>query len=109
VHPHAVNPVHRRPPALKQQPPKYLFNPKSCGVLYDFSTKSLLYNHTAIRHSVSAQLDGAVIQYIHRYDSNDPKLIVQFQRETSADKLLQQWLPEKEGCKIRRPIPQRRT
>ena len=102
LHLRGDHPTPERPP-IQQQTPKYPFNPKCCVVLHDFKTKSLLYNHSAIRHSVSAQLEGAVIQYIRRYDTNDPKLIVQFQRESSAEKLLQQWSADKEGCKIRQP------
>lgn len=81
------------------------FDPNKCVVVHSFENKSLAFNHVAIRHSISNILDSPIIMFLKKFehDRNDPKLMIQFEKSSSVDQLLEKWNPTAETCKLRRP------
>jgi hypothetical protein len=81
--------------------PNVSFEPDKCVVVHSFEHKSLAVNNIAIRQRIGTLIDNPVITFLNKYDNNDPKLIIQFDRKASVDALLAAWNPETEQCKIR--------
>lgn len=88
---------------LPKKSSKVPFSPERCVVLHSFSNDSLAINTVSIRQAISRIVDHPVIQFLNQYDNNDPKVIVQFEKNTSAESLMEKWNSNKEGCSIRRP------
>ena len=93
-------------PHKKEGPNHVDFIPSNCVVLHNFVNKSLAVNHIAIRQSISKMLDNPVITFLNKFehDKNEPKLIIQFAKSSSASTLLTKWDSSIEKCDIRRPL-----
>ena len=93
------------PKTAKLRPNRVDFDPSKCVVVHSFGNKALALNHVAIRHSISNLLDNPIIMFLNRFehDKNDPKLMIQFEKSSSVDQLLEKWNPTTENCKLRRP------